>query len=78
MIADTAGLQARSASHLNRCRTLYTFGPMKYVVSGWIYVLLAAVSLGDVDKPAPYLKSIETARAERLQRLTKPDGWLTL
>ena len=25
-----------------------------------------------------YLKSVEVARAERLQRLTTPDGWLTL
>lgn len=54
-------------------------GPMKCAVYGWIYVVLAVVALKGVEAPGPsYQKSVEKARAERLQRLTKPDGWLTL
>ena len=52
---------------------------MKCVVYGWIYVILAVAAVKGAEKPEPsYLKSVETARAGRLQRLTKADGWLTL
>ncbi len=44
-------------------------------------VLAAVLSAGAAVEPttgADYVKTIETWRAQRVQRLTAPDGWLTL
>ncbi|MBS0659491.1 MAG: DUF1684 domain-containing protein [Verrucomicrobia bacterium] len=42
-------------------------------------VLLALLALGLAGaEPTPYAREIETWRAQRVERLKKPDGWLTL
>ena len=50
---------------------------MKHLL-GCAMLTLATMGLLRAELPPDYVKSIETHRAKREERLKKPDGWLTL
>jgi uncharacterized protein len=55
------------------------FGRMKWsMVLGFWFAVGAVVPAVAREADNAYAKEIETWRAERVQRLTTPDGWLTL